>query len=254
MTSLPPFRRSPLLLQALTHRSFANEQSEETADNERLEFLGDAVLKFIMGKLLYERYPDFQEGELSRLRASLENNRHQLAEFAQGLGLDQVLRLGKGAEKEGARQNPEILSNTFEAIVGAYFLDAGIEATIAFVEDLVIPVADRLVNEPSDPLAQNFKGQLQEWALAHQGEVPKYKTLAESGADHAKTFTVAVYIAGKEWGRGSAASKKQAQKIAAQAALQKLMPSPTPNNNPTLGDRFALLQALATQINLPKSL
>ncbi len=252
MTSLPPFRRSPLLLQALTHRSFANEQPETIQDNERLEFLGDAVLKFIMGKLLYERYPDFQEGELSRLRASLENNRHQLAEFAQILGLDQLLRLGKGAEKEGARQNPEILSNTFEAVVGAYFLDAGIEAAIAFVETLVIPVADRLVQQPSDPLAQNFKGQLQEWALANHGEIPKYKTLDESGADHAKTFTVAVYLQGQEWGRGQAASKKQAQKAAAQVALQKLTPSPVSTDEspalPATDDRFALLQALATQI------
>ncbi|MBV5257792.1 ribonuclease III [Synechococcus moorigangaii CMS01] len=257
MTSLPSFRRSPLLLQALTHRSFANEQPGEVADNERLEFLGDAVLKFIMGKLLYERYPDFQEGELSRLRASLENNRHQLAEFAQALGLDKILRLGKGAEKEGARQNPEILSNTFEAVVGAYFLDAGIEAAIAFVETLVIPVADRLVQQPTDRLGQNSKGELQEWALAHCGEIPKYKTLTESGADHAKTFTVAVSIQGQEWGRGTAASKKQAQKAAAAVALQKLTTSPATTNSPTgaapEGDRFALLQALATQINPQQS-
>lgn len=252
MTSLPPFRRSPLLLQALTHRSFANEQLGAVADNERLEFLGDAVLKFIMGKLLYERYPDFQEGELSRLRASLENNRYQLAEFAQVLGLEHIVRLGRGAEKEGARKNPEILSNTFEAVVGAYFLDAGIEAAIALVEELVIPVADRLVAEPQDPLAQNFKGQLQEWAMANYGETPEYKTLAETGADHAKTFTVAVCLQGKEWGRGTAASKKQAQKVAAQIALQKLTAPPVPTNTEKsaapVGDRLALLQALASEI------
>lgn len=245
MTSLPSFKRSPLLTQALTHRSFANEQLAEVEDNERLEFLGDAVLKFVMGKLLYERYPQFREGELSRLRASLENNRHQLASFAQELGLDKLLRLGKGAEKEGARQNPEILSDAFEAVVGAYFLDAGIEAAIAFIESLIIPVADRLVQQPDRAIAQNFKGAFQEWALANHGEIPKYKTIKESGADHAKTFIVSVSIKGKEYGRGRASSKKLAQKAAAQDALQKLTPSTTATSK----DRLALLQALANQIS-----
>lgn len=244
MTSLPSFRRSPLLTQALSHRSYVNEQGQDLQDNERLEFLGDAVLKFVMGKLLYERYPDFNEGELSRLRASLENNHHQLASFAQDLGLDQRLLLGKGAEKSGARQNPEILSDVFEAVVGAYFLDSGIEAAIAFVEDLVIPVADRLVAAPDEMSNQNVKGQLQEWTLKHFGEMPIYETLKETGADHNKTFTVKVSIQGKEYGRGQASSKKLAQKAAAQVALQKL----TAGDAPTNGDRLAQLLAIATEI------
>lgn len=246
MTSLPSFRRSPLLQQALTHRSFANEQSGAVEDNERLEFLGDAVLKFVMGKLLYERYPDLREGELTRLRSHLENNRHQLASFARALGLDQMLRLGRGAEKEGARENPEILSDAFEAVVGAYFLDAGIEAAIAFVEALVIPVADQLAQAPKTAITHNVKGELQEWAMAEYGTIPQYKTLKETGADHAKTFTVAVYIQDQEYGRGTGSSKKEAQKVAAQMALQKLTETAPLADD----DRFARLQALANQISL----
>ena len=244
MTSLPSFRRSPLLTQALTHSSYVNEHPEVGESNERLEFLGDAVLKFVMGKLLYERYPQFQEGELSRLRASLENNRHQLASFALDLGLDKLLRLGKGTAKVGARQNPEILSDVFEAVVGAYFLDAGIEAAIAFIENLVIPVADQLVHEPEATISQNPKGELQEWALAHHGEIPRYKTIKESGADHDKTFTVVVSIQGEIHAQGIAPSKKLAQKAAAQDALRKLIKGESGTGN----ERLALLQSLANQI------
>ncbi|MGB2926124.1 MAG: ribonuclease III [Limnothrix sp.] len=244
MTSLPSFRRSPLLTQALTHSSYANEHPEGVESNERLEFLGDAVLKFVMGKLLYERYPQFQEGELSRLRASLENNRYQLASFAEMLGLGQLLRLGKGTDKEGARQNPEILSDAFEAVVGAYFLDAGIEAAIAFIEKLVIPVAEELVKQPQPQVILNPKGALQEWSLAHHGEIPKYETVKAVGADHAKTFTVIVSIQGKIQARGTAPSKKLAQRAAAKNALQKL----TKNPDVTSGDRLELLKSLANEI------
>lgn len=245
MTSLPFFQRPQLLIQALTHSSYANESSSALGDNERLEFLGDAVLKFVMGKLLYERYPAFREGELSRLRAGLENNRHQLAQFALALGLDQQLRLGRGAEKLGARQNPEILSDAFEAVVGAYFLDAGIEAAIALVESLVIPIADQMVHNPHqlDPI-RNFKGELQEWALANHGEMPQYKLLAETGSDHQKTFTVGVWLQGEQLATGTAPSKKSAQKAAAQAALQKL----TASSSGDTTDRFAQLQRLANAI------
>ncbi|NJN73637.1 MAG: ribonuclease III [Limnothrix sp. RL_2_0] len=244
MTSLPFFRRSPLLTQALTHSSYVNEHPEVGESNERLEFLGDAVLKFVMGKLLYERYPQFQEGELSRLRASLENNRHQLASFALDLGLDQLLLLGKGTAKVGARKNPEILSDVFEAVVGAYFLDAGIEAAIAFIEALVIPVADQIVQQPEAAVSQNPKGELQEWALANYGEIPQYKTIQESGADHDKTFTVVVTIQGDIYAQGIGQSKKLAQKAAAQEALQKL----TKQESVTSNERLELLQSLANQI------
>ncbi|OKH12162.1 ribonuclease III [[Limnothrix rosea] IAM M-220] len=255
MTSLPRFRDDQLFTQALTHSSYCNEHPEVTKDNERLEFLGDAVLKFVMGKLLFEQFPQLQEGELSRLRASLENNRYQLATFATDLGLDQLLRLGKGTEKVGARQNPEILSDVFEAVVGAYFLDAGIEATIAFVEKLVLPVAITLAAKPELVASQNAKGALQEWALAHIGELPEYKILAESGADHAKTFKVGVFIQGKRYGQGTAGSKKLAQKQAAQAALQVITKGKTPRSvhqvtDEDEGDRLTLLQQLAQQNTL----
>lgn len=265
MTSLPSFRDESLLLQALTHSSYCNEHDHVAADNERLEFLGDAVLKFVMGKLLYEQFPELKEGELSRLRASLENNHHQLATFAQDLGVDGLLRLGKGTENIGARDNPEILSDAFEAVVGAYFLDAGIDAAIAFVEALVLPVAIKLANEPDLVMSQNAKGALQEWAMAEIGELPEYETIAESGADHAKTFTVIVRIKEKTYGQGSAKSKKLAQKQAAQQALATINSPNNPPNNPPKspvqkaanaqikdkgGDRLSLLQQLAQQNKL----
>jgi len=133
---LPTFQNTQLWETACTHRSYFNEHLEVEADNERLEFLGDAVLGFLVGKLLYQQYPQMREGELSRLRSRLVNNEHQLAQFALSLSLDQYLRLGKGAEKEGTRQNPEVLSDMFEAVIGAYFLDSGIEAVQAFIEPL----------------------------------------------------------------------------------------------------------------------
>ncbi|AFY37158.1 RNAse III [[Leptolyngbya] sp. PCC 7376] len=256
MTSLPRFRDEGLLTQALTHSSYCNEHPEVKQDNERLEFLGDAVLKFVMGKLLYEQFPELQEGELSRLRAGLENNRHQLATFAMDLGLDSLLRLGKGTENIGARQNPEILSDAFEAIVGAYFLDAGIDLAIAFVEELVLPIAVKLAAQPELVTAQNVKGALQEWALAEIGALPQYKTLAESGADHVKTFTVAVYVKDHEYGRGTAKSKKLAQKKAAQAALKAINQDNDKSKSPNItagspeGDRLTLLQQLAQQNSL----
>jgi ribonuclease-3 len=243
---MPSFRQPQLLIQALTHSSYANESPSGLGDNERLEFLGDAVLKFVMGKLLYERYPSFQEGELSRLRAGLENNRHQLAQFARDLGLDKRLRLGKGAEKIGARKNPEILSDAFEALVGAYFLDAGIEAAIAFVEALVIPVADQMVQSPEDiSPTRNFKGELQEWALANRGEIPQYQVLKETGSAHDKSFTIGVFIQGEQLATGTAHSKKSAQKAAAQAALQKL----TSSGSSDMGARFAQFTVVSESYN-----
>jgi ribonuclease-3 len=215
---LPTFHNPQLWETACTHRSYFNEHPEVEADNERLEFLGDAVLGFLVGQLLYQQYPQMREGELSRLRSRLVNNEHQLAQFALSLNLDQHLRLGKGAEKEGTRQNPEVLSDTLEAVIGAYFLDSGIEAVQAFIEPLFSAIAQEVT--ATSELDQNYKGQLQEWALAYFGLIPRYFLRQETGADHAKEFTVEVQIGNQVYGVGVGESKKAAEKRAAQAALQ----------------------------------
>lgn len=215
--ALPHFQDGRLWETALTHRSYANEHPQVVEDNERLEFLGDAVLGFLVGKLLFETYPQLREGELSRLRSRLVNNEHQLAEFALNLNLDQHLRLGKGAEKDGARKNPEVLSDTLEAVIGAYFLDSGLEAVQAFLEPLFAEVATEVLSTAT--LDENYKGQFQEWALAYVGEIPRYFVVAETGADHQKEFTVEVRIGDRVYGVGVGESKKTAEKRAAKAAL-----------------------------------
>jgi ribonuclease-3 len=220
MLEIPKFNNPRLLDQALTHRSYFNEHPEEGEDNERLEFLGDAVLKFVMAKLLYKRYPEMREGELTRLRAALENNRHQLADFAKQLKLDISMRLGKGAELEGNRQNPELLGDVFEAFIAAYFLDSGMDKLCDFFEPLLIPVADKLSSQSS--LKANLKGQFQEWALSNLGENPEYIIIEESGLDHAKVFTAEVRVKNKTYGVGKGKSKKQAEKQAAEMALRNI--------------------------------
>lgn len=215
----PIFKDIRLWEKALTHRSYLNENPDVEEDNERLEFLGDAVLGFLVGKLLYKTYPQMREGELSRLRSRLVNNEHQLAQFALSLHLDQYLHLGKGAEKDGTRQNPEVLSDTLEAVIGAYFLDAGIDAVQAFIEPFFASIAEEVT--ATSELDKNYKGRLQEWALAYVGEIPRYFIVQESGQDHAKEFTAEVHIGSQVYGVGIGESKKTAEKRAAKAALNQ---------------------------------
>lgn len=218
---LPKFKDQKLWELALTHGSYTNENQSESENNQRLEFLGDAVLGFLIAKLLYKRYPQMREGQLSALRAALVNNQHQLAEIAVQLEIDKLVRFGKGAEQEGARRNPKKLSDTLEAIIGAYYLDSGIEAVGEFVETLFVPIADRLAANQKH-LNLNVKGRLQEWALANVGENPRYFIIAESGQDHAKEFTAEVRVQGKVYGVGKGHSKKIAEKRAAETALEHL--------------------------------
>lgn len=214
---LPSFKNSTLWEKALTHRSYVNENPDVEEDNERLEFLGDAVLGFLVGKLLYQTYPQMREGELSRLRSRLVNNEHQLAEFALHLNLDRYLYLGKGAEKDDTRQNPEVLSDTMEAVIGAYFLDSGLEAVQEFIEPFFASIAEEVT--ATSQLDENYKGRLQEWALAYFGEIPRYFIVKETGQDHAKEFTAEVRIGDQVYGVGVGESKKTAEKRAAKAAL-----------------------------------
>lgn len=204
--------------QALTHRSYANECPEQGGDNERLEFLGDAVLGFLVTALLYQRYPNMKEGDLSRLRSQLINEK-QLAILAKNLNIGDKMRLGKGVQNEGGRKSPALLSDAFEAILGAYFLDSGIDDLREFVDFLFTPVADDIVLNQSriDP-----KTRFQQWAQKHRGNPPNYQILAESGPDHAKEFTAQVLVDNKVYGVGKDSSKQGAEKRAAEAALLKL--------------------------------
>ena len=217
---LPPIRNVKLLYQALTHRSYVNEHPEAEENNERLEFLGDAVLGFVVGEMLFTRFPQMSEAELTRLRSKLVDE-PQLAKFGRELGIGQRMRLGKGADRDGGRESPSLLSDTFEAIIGAYFLESGIEAVRNYVE-LLYRSMDYF---QSDIVTQNLidsKNRFQQWALANIGENPLYEIIAESGPDHAKEFTAQVSVQAVVYGVGQGRRKQDAQKRAAEAALKRL--------------------------------
>ncbi|MBD0268076.1 MAG: ribonuclease III [Cyanobacteria bacterium Co-bin8] len=222
MEQLQPlnFKDPKLLTKALTHKSYANEQGELDGDNERLEFLGDAILNFVCGELLYREFSQKPEGELTQMRASLVD-KTQLAAFAIALHLDQYLRLGKGVEKSGGRSNPRLLSSAFEALVGAYFLDqnSAIEVVQDFVEPLFLWA---LAQRGATSNTINHKSRFQEWALAEFGEVPEYIIVEEAGPDHAKRFVSEVRVKGVPYGRGKGHKKQEAEKQAAHTALESL--------------------------------
>jgi ribonuclease III len=221
---LPPISDRLLLEKALTHRSYVNEYPEASGNNERLEFLGDAVLGFLIGELLYQKYPQMNEAQLTRLRSQLVDER-QLGQLGSELGLGNLMRLGKGAEKDRGRQNISLLNDTFEAIVGAYFLESGVEAVRNYIHPLFESLAENLVEVQTKAKIENFvdsKNRFQQWALANQGENPKYTIVNEFGSDHAKEFTAEVSVKGCVYGVGKGKRKQEAQKHAAEVALKKL--------------------------------
>jgi ribonuclease-3 len=218
MPRIPCFSDPSLLRRALTHRSYFNEHPEEKEDNERLEFLGDALLGFLVGELLYRHYPNLSEGQLTSLRSELVREK-QLVKLATALGIGNQLRLGKGTIQDGGRKNPSLLSDAFEAVIGAYFLDSGIDKVREFIEPLFIPVADSIVYAQS---AVNSKSMFQEWALKNYGENPQYLIIDELGPDHDKVYTAQVRLKGKIYGKGMGRSKQAAEKNAAQEAIKKL--------------------------------
>lgn len=223
---LPVFKKQNLFKQALTHRSYVNEHPREGDNNERLEFLGDAILGFLIGELLYKRYPKMNEAKLTRLRSLLVDEK-QLANFARKIKLGDRLRLGKGAEKDGGRNKDSLLSDTFEALIGAYFLDSGIEAVKKYIEPLFLEMSDRLASPQStiqDKTLIDSKNRFQQWALQEFSENPEYFLIKESGPDHAKQFTVGVRIQGKKrvFGVGKGNRKREAEKYAAEDALRQL--------------------------------
>lgn len=218
MVNLPKFKNPSLLHRALIHCSYLNEHPEETESNERLEFLGDALLGFLIGSLLYERYLEMDEGKLTILRSELVNE-EQLANFARKLNIGNKILFGNGTKLDGGSSSPNLLSSTFEAIIGAYYLDSGIEAVRNFIEPMFSEVATKLIEANFN---KNFKTLLQELSLAKFSALPKYKIIKAVGADHDKEFTAQVRINEKVYGVGEGHSKKDAEKSAAENAWNKL--------------------------------
>ena len=238
------FALPEVLVRALTHRSLANEQAAQeqaaaavgglhkaagTGDNERLEFLGDAVLGLVAAEALFLLHPEWHEGELTRVRALLVSRKH-MAEVAEAIGLGSHLRLSRGEEHSGLRRKTTVLSNTMEAVLGALFIDGGLEPVRVFVRRWVMgEAAEQMARELSsgDALG-NYKSALQEHLQASRAGAPVYRVKSESGPDHRKRFLVEVRLKmtegepGKQLARGMGSTKKNAELDAARRALAKL--------------------------------
>jgi ribonuclease III len=213
------FNEKKLLERALTHRSYLNENPDVTRDNERLEFLGDAVLDFVVGDYLFRRLPDMAEGELTSLRAALVRA-PTLADFAHELELGRFLRLGLGEDESGGRQRVPLLCATFEAVVGAIYLDQGLPAVQQFIERLIEPA---LVAIQDQSLHKDARSEFQVWAQARFNSTPQYRVVGVSGPDHARQFTIQVLIGDKVWGEGRGSSKQSAAQAAARVALARAL-------------------------------
>jgi ribonuclease-3 len=212
------FRDAAACETALTHKSWLNERpGDARTDNERLEFLGDAVIALVVSDLLMRRFPDHPEGELSKKRAAMVNE-VGLAGVAEALALGQWIFLGRGEEQAGGRQKRSILADALEALIGAVYKDGGFEAAFQ--------VASRLFAQPLDGAGvaadRDFKSRLQELSQARLHMAPTYTLLAQAGPDHDKTFEVAIFLGDKEYGRAHGKSKKEAQQNAAARALATL--------------------------------
>ncbi len=214
------FADSALLQRAFVHRSYLNElldNNQELSDNERLEFLGDAVLGYIVSQYLFQEYPNLNEGDLTNLRSALVR-RETLARVASDLGLGDYLLLGHGEEESGGRDRPATLCATFEALVGAIYLDQGIEPVRAVVFRMLSEDLEQLRNANN---MKDAKSRLQEWAQAALGATPRYKVVESSGPDHAKHFVMLVLVAGEPRGVGDGRSKQESAQKAAAMALYR---------------------------------
>ena len=215
------FKNAGLLRLALTHPSVAHEQGASVQHNQRLEFLGDAVLQLVLTRVLYDKFPDFGEGPLTKARAQMVNRR-ALAEQAKRLHLGENLILSRGEEMNQGRERPSALADVFEALLGAIFLDGGFDAAQDFI---LRQFRDGFGELDVIPNLENPKGELQELLQAQSPESPRYQLASVSGPDHDRIFECAVYHRGVELGRGVGKSKKAAESEAAWNALQRLRKS-----------------------------
>ena len=207
------FKNKNLIIEALTHKSY-----KQPYDNERLEFLGDAVLDLVVGEYLYFKFKKADEGTLSKIRASLVNE-VGFDKLARDLHLGDYILLSSAEENNGGREKPSLLSNAFEAVMGAIYLESGLET----VKKIAIKLIEKVHSDISlDSLFRDFKTTLQELTQARFGITPEYKVVASRGPDHKKEFEVAVYIDGKEYARAIGKSKKAAQQEAAKIAIAML--------------------------------
>lgn len=211
------FKNLELLEEALTHRSYLNEHKSSKAHNERLEFLGDAVLELATTHFLFNKFPNKPEGDLTAFRAALVNT-FSLADTAELIGLNDLLLLSKGESKDTGRARQIILANAFEAVLGAIYLDQGYDAAESFVAKHLYPKIDGVIENRA---WQDAKSHFQEAAQEKRSITPAYKTISESGPDHDKKFTVGAYLNKDEVAQGVGKSKQEAEQDAAQNALKK---------------------------------
>lgn len=210
------FKNPNLLTEAVTHRSYLNEHREYSGShNERLEFLGDAVLELAVTDFLFKKYPASPEGELTSYRAALVNT-VSLAELARSLGVNDFLLLSKGESKDTGRARDVILADALEAVIGAVYLDSGYAAAEKFIANNLYSKIDDVIENRS---YQDAKSRFQEAAQEKRGVTPLYETLSEVGPDHDKRFTVGVYVGSEEIAKGEGKSKQEAEQAAAEAAL-----------------------------------
>ncbi|MCF6310480.1 MAG: ribonuclease III [Sulfurimonas sp.] len=210
------FKNKKLIIEALTHKSH-----KQPYDNERLEFLGDAVLDLIVGEYLYTKFPNSDEGKLSKIRASLVNETG-FDKLARSINLGEYIYLSNAEENNGGREKPSLLSNAFEAVIGAIYLESGLK----IAQEIAILIIEKNHKDISlDSLFRDFKTTLQELTQARYGQIPEYKVIASRGPDHKKEFEVAVIIEEKEYARAIGKSKKIAQQEAAKLAVELLKES-----------------------------
>lgn len=212
------FKNKNILAQAFTHRSYLNENPKlGLSNNERLEFLGDAVLELAITEYLYTEYPDKAEGELTNWRASLVNAK-MLAFIAEELGFNDFMLLSRGEEKEEGKARQYILANAFEAFIGALHLDLGYEAADKFIKERILPKLPEII---SKKLYKDAKSHFQEESQDKEGITPVYKVLGEYGPDHKKKFTIGVFLGEEKVAEGEGYSKQEAEEEAAKAALKE---------------------------------
>lgn len=213
------FKQQALLCEALTHRSFSQTQPQAVSPhNERLEFLGDAVLGLVVSESLAAMFPDSTEGELSKIKARLIS-RSTLSKAASRLNLGQWLRLGRGEEATKGREKISLLANALEAIIGAVYLDGGLDDARAFIQKVLTMEFSSLQNNSVSSVGWDGKSRLQEWTHKQFGASPQYRLVRESGPDHQKVFVVTVEIQGKIMGQGEGRTKKEAEQAAAAQAM-----------------------------------
>lgn len=211
------FKNKDILRQAFTHRSYLNEHRDsELVHNERLEFLGDAVLELIVTEYLYSKYPDNNEGELTAYRSALVNA-ITLSDAASKIGINDFLLLSKGEAKDTGRARQIILANAIEALIGAIFLDQGYEIAKYFISNNIFNLIEKIIEEKT---WLDAKSKFQEQAQDHEAITPQYKTIKEEGPDHDKHFTVGVFLGKNKVAEGSGKSKQEAEQVAADNALK----------------------------------